>query len=76
MVVISWNGVWLHPLLPESLEMGLHAGSIWGAIGPAGADTIAAKQAMLILRQSRQWHEQDPLLGPTGFGGDGEYLGC
>jgi hypothetical protein len=29
---------------------------------------------MLVLRQSRQRHEEDPLLGPPGFGGDGEHL--
>ena len=30
---------------------------------------------MLILRQTCQRHEQDPLLGPAGFSGDGEDLG-
>jgi hypothetical protein len=30
---------------------------------------------MLVLEQPRQWHEQNPLFGPTGFGGDGEHLG-
>jgi hypothetical protein len=29
--------------------MGLQAGFILGAIGPAGADAIAAEQAMLVL---------------------------
>jgi hypothetical protein len=29
---------------------------------------------VLILPQPRQRHEQNPLLGPAGFGGDGEDL--
>jgi hypothetical protein len=30
---------------------------------------------MVILCELRQRHEEDPFLGPTGFGGDGEHLG-
>jgi hypothetical protein len=31
---------------------------------------------VLVLGESRQRHEQNPILGPAGFGGDGEHLGC
>jgi len=30
---------------------------------------------MVILCELRQRHEEDALLGPAGFGGDGEHLG-
>jgi hypothetical protein len=30
---------------------------------------------VLVLEQPRQGHEKNPLLGPAGFGGDGEDLG-
>ena len=45
------------------------------AIAPGRADRVLSKQAVLILRESSQRHEQDPFLGPAGLGGDGEYLG-
>jgi hypothetical protein len=35
---------------------------------------ISPQQTVLILNEFRQRHEQNPLLGPTGFGGDGEHL--
>jgi hypothetical protein len=40
-----------------------------------GPHAVAAQQAVLVLRESRERHEQDPLFGPAGFGGDGEDLG-
>jgi hypothetical protein len=30
---------------------------------------------VLVLREAGHRHEQDPFLGPAGFGGDGEDLG-
>jgi hypothetical protein len=39
------------------------------------ADPIPPQQTVLILGESRQRHVENPLLGPTGFGGDGEHLG-
>ena len=39
---------------------------------PMRSSTIPPQQAVLILGQPRQGHEENPLLGPAGFGGDGE----
>jgi hypothetical protein len=36
---------------------------------------IPPQQAVLLLRQLRKRHEQDPLCLPAGLGGDGEDLG-
>jgi len=36
---------------------------------------VPSQQAVLVLGQASQRHEQDPLLGPAGFGGNGEDLG-
>jgi hypothetical protein len=35
---------------------------------------VPPQQAMLVLRQSRQRHEEDPFLAPPRLGGDGEHL--
>jgi hypothetical protein len=35
---------------------------------------VAPEHAVLVLDQPRQRHEQDPLLGPAGLGGEGENL--
>jgi hypothetical protein len=36
---------------------------------------VAPQQAVLVLEQPGQRHEEDSILGPTRLGGDGEYLG-
>jgi hypothetical protein len=40
-----------------------------------GPHPIPPQQAMVILGESRQRHEENAFLWPTGFGGDGEHLG-
>jgi len=37
---------------------------------------IPPQQTVLILSEPRQRHEENPILGPTGFCGDGKHLGC
>jgi len=36
---------------------------------------IPPQKTVLILSESRQWHEEDAFLRPAGFGGDSEHLG-
>jgi len=36
---------------------------------------ISPQKTVLILGESRQRHEQNPILGPAGFSGDSEHLG-
>jgi hypothetical protein len=43
-------------------------------VDPIRPHPIPPQQAMLVLRQPRQRHEQNPFLGPAGFGSDGEHL--
>jgi hypothetical protein len=43
---------------------------------PVRPNPVPPQQAMLILGQPRQWHEEDAFFGPAGFGGDGKHLGC
>jgi hypothetical protein len=40
-----------------------------------GPNPVAPQQAVLVLEQPGQRHEQNPLLGPTGFSGDRKHLG-
>jgi hypothetical protein len=54
-------------LLPEIHPVGLFT-------APAGADGVPAEEAVLILGEPRQRHEEDPLLGPTGLSSDGKDL--
>ena len=42
---------------------------------PVRPHPVAPQQAVLVLEKSGQRHQQNPLLGPAGFGGDGEHLG-
>jgi len=42
---------------------------------PVRPHPIPSQQAMLVLSQTSERHEQDPLLRPAGFGSDGEHLG-
>jgi hypothetical protein len=37
---------------------------------------IPAQEAVLVLGESGDGHEEDVFFGPTGFGGEGEHLGC
>jgi hypothetical protein len=39
------------------------------------ANAVPPQQAMVILGESRQRHEDDSILGPACFGGDGKHLG-
>ena len=41
---------------------------------PCRPHPVPPQQAVLVLRQPRQLHEQDPLLGPACFSSDGEHL--
>ena len=63
------------PAFPQRLQLfpkGRHPGH---GLTPTRPHPISQQQTVLILSESRQRHEQDPLLGPAGFGGDGEDLG-
>jgi len=62
-------------LLSDGFELRLHAVAIHRAAGPPGADTIAAKQAVLVLGEASEGHEKDVGFLPTGFCGDGKHLG-
>jgi len=42
---------------------------------PVRSHPIPPQQAVLVLRQAGQRHEQYPLLGPAGLSDDGEHLG-
>ena len=44
-------------------------------VAPVRPHPVPPQQAVLVLSQSRQRHEEDALLGPAGLGGDGEHLG-
>jgi hypothetical protein len=37
---------------------------------------IPTKQAVLVLGETCQRHEEDSFFWPAGFGGDGKHLGC
>ena len=68
--MIGWS-----PAFPQRLQLlpkGWHPGL---GLTPTRPDPIPPQLAVLILGESRQRHEQDPLLGPAGLGGDGEDLG-
>ena len=56
------------------LHLLFEAGRLRRAGAPAGADRVASEEAVLVLGQPRQGHEEDPLLGPAGLGGDGKDL--
>ena len=63
------------PAFPQRLQLlpkGRHPGL---GLTPTRPHPIPPQQAVLVLRQPCQRHEQDPLLRPAGFGGDGEDLG-
>jgi len=42
---------------------------------PIRSDAIPPQQAVLVLSESRQRHEEYPLFRPASFGGNGEHLG-
>ncbi len=64
----------VQPDLPEPVEFSAQCLAV--ALGDAlhSPDPVSPQQAMLILDQPGQRHEQDPFLRPSGFGGDGEHL--
>jgi len=37
---------------------------------------VSPKQAVLVLGETCQRHEDDAFLWPTRFSGDGKHLGC
>jgi hypothetical protein len=64
------------PIIPQRFQLLTKRDLVRFNAAPTRPHPISPQKAVLILRQPRQRHEQDPLLGPTGFGGEGEYLGC
>jgi hypothetical protein len=42
---------------------------------PVRPHPIPSQQAVPVLRQPGERHEQNALLGPAGLGGKGEHLG-
>ena len=63
------------PAFPQRLQLPPKGRHVGNGLTPTRPHPIPPQQTVLILRQPRQRHEQDPLLGPAGFGGDGEDLG-
>ena len=63
------------PPPPQRLQLLPEAGLALPRAAPAGADAISPEQTVRALEYPRQWHEQNPLLGPAGFRGEGEDLG-
>ncbi len=76
--IIIWNvfpAPTPSPQCPQRLQMLPQADLGLPRAAPVRPHPIAPQQAVLVLEQPGQRHEQNPLLGPAGFGGDGEHLG-
>ena len=70
----SWFGPAIPPH-PQRLQLFPQADLGLPRAAPVRPNAIPPQQAVLVLEQPRQRHEQNPLLGPTSLGGDGEHLG-
>ena len=62
------------PLQPQGLQLAPNRTRFRAA--PMCPHPIPTKQAVLVLGETCQRHEDDAILGPAGFGGDGKHLGC
>jgi hypothetical protein len=62
------------PLHTQRLQLVLQTGSPFHGVTPSRPHPVSPQQAVLVLRQKGQRHEEDPLLAPAGFRGDGEHL--
>jgi hypothetical protein len=50
-------------------------GLLWTGAAPYGPNAVPPQRTVLELSEFGKRHEKDALLGPAGFGGDGEDLG-
>jgi hypothetical protein len=70
----SWFGPAIPPH-PQRLQLLPQADLPLTRAAPVRPHPVTPQKAVLVLEQPRQRHEQNPLLRPAGFGGDGEHLG-
>ncbi len=72
-----WSGLCRDsPLLAQSLKLLPQIGHTLPRCAPVRPYAIPPQQAVLVLGETCQRHEEDAFLGPAGFGGDGKHLGC
>jgi hypothetical protein len=63
------------PIVPKSFELIFEVCVHNPYAAPIRPHPVPSQYAVLVLGKPPQRHEQKPLLGPTGFGGNGKHLG-